>query len=415
MSKKIILTLSILIIVLLAVFIGLRSSSNKNRDSSVAQFDLPTYAKAGPYQVGMQNLSMQPANSLEITVWYPASIDPAEIQETINPYKVKLGKPFGSVTIASAFGFSIKDAGYDRSGAPYPLVILSPGFSIGSSAYAWLAEHLASYGFVVVSPDHLEHLDPEGQLWQSAITRPDDILSVFHYLDQQINPGGALEGMIDTEVAAVIGHSYGGYTALASAGARINTPYLESLCQSAIDEDHEAAWICKIILNHLGDMANLAGLESVPEGLWPASADPRVDAIITIAGDAFFFGQQGLAEIQIPVLAIGGTADQDSPFTWGPQPSYDDASSPRKALVALDGAEHMIFTGPCNEIPWYLGSFSGEFCSDATWDRTYGQALTKHFSTAFLLAELKQDDFAGKALSQDNVSFSDVGYNETGY
>jgi hypothetical protein len=28
---------------------------------------------------------------------------------------------------------------------------------------------------------------------------------------------------------------------------------------------------------------------------------------------------------------------------------------------------------------------------------------------------LKQDDFAGKALSQDNVSFSDVGYNETGY
>jgi predicted dienelactone hydrolase len=234
-------------------------------------------------------------------------------------------------------------------------------------------------------------------------------------LDQQINPGGALEGMIDTEVAAVIGHSYGGYTALASAGARINTPYLESLCQSAIDEDHEAAWICEIILNHLGDMANLAGLESVPEGLWPASADPRVDAIITIAGDAFFFGQQGLAEIQIPVLAIGGTADQDSPFTWGPQPSYDDASSPRKALVALDGAEHMIFTGPCNEIPWYLGSFSGEFCSDATWDRTYGQALTKHFSTAFLLAELKQDDFAGKALSQDNVSFSDVGYNETGY
>jgi hypothetical protein len=111
MSKKIILTLSIIIIVLLAVFIGLRSSSNKNRDSSVAQFDLPTYAKAGPYQVGMQNLSMQPANSLEITVWYPVGIDPAEIQETINPYKVKLGKPFGSVTIASAFGFSIKDAG----------------------------------------------------------------------------------------------------------------------------------------------------------------------------------------------------------------------------------------------------------------------------------------------------------------
>ena len=40
---------------------------------------------------------------------------------------------------------------------------------------------------------------------------------------QQVEPGGTLDGLIDAEVTAVIGHSYGGYTALAAAGAQIDT------------------------------------------------------------------------------------------------------------------------------------------------------------------------------------------------
>ena len=75
-----------------------------------------------------------------------------------------MGKPFGTVSIASSGGQAIKNAPYNLSDGPYPLIILSPGFSIGNLAYAWLAEHLASYGFVVIAPEHIEHLDPEDQL-----------------------------------------------------------------------------------------------------------------------------------------------------------------------------------------------------------------------------------------------------------
>ena len=416
MSKKRIFTLLVILIVVgLAAFFSLRLISNKNQVSANAPFDLPPYAKAGSYGIGLQNLTIENDNPLPLTVWYPASDGPSETRSTKYPYGVKLGKPFGSLSVASSYGYAIENAAFDRSDAPYPLVILSPGFSIGSTAYAWLAEHLASYGFVVVSPNHQENLDPQNQLWQTAITRPVDILSVFDYLDQQVAPGEAFEGLIDTELVAVAGHSYGGYTTLAAAGARINTPYLQSLCQNAIGEEHEAAWICEIILTHQEDMADLAGLDGVPDGLWPASADPRVDAIIAMAGDAFFFGPEGLGGIEIPVMAIGGTADQDSPFAWGPQPTYDYVSSSRKALVALEGAEHMIFTGPCENVPWYLGFFSGEFCSDSTWDRTNALAITKHLSTTFLLAELRHDKLAGAALSQDNVDFMDVSYEEQGY
>ncbi len=51
----------------------------------------------------------------------------------------------------------------------------------------------------------------------------------------------------------------------------------------------------------------------------------------------------------------------------------------------------MIFTGPCEKITWYLKFFSDEFCSDPGWDRGYAHNLVKHFTTAFLLSELKQD------------------------
>ena len=75
------------------------------------------------------------------------------------------------------------------------------------NSYDWLAEHLASYGFVVIAPEHHEHLDPENELWRVAIRRPQDILAVFAYVDAAVGAGGTLEGLIDSDVVALIGRS----------------------------------------------------------------------------------------------------------------------------------------------------------------------------------------------------------------
>ena len=86
----------------------------------------------------------------------------------------------------------------------------------------------------------------------------------------------------------------------------------------------------------------------MPEGLWhQAWSDPRIDALVSLAGDAFYFGQDGLAEITVPVMAIGGTRDRDAPYMWGTYPTYEYVSSATKVRIALTDAEHMIFTGPC--------------------------------------------------------------------
>lgn len=410
-------TLNITVIILLVLFFlyaGVRAKQNKEAGTTPSQFDTPRYAERGSYSVGTKKLVIENDQGLEMTVWYPAA-DDTQIHTNTNVYEIKMGKPFGTVSIASSDGQAIDGASYNLSDGPFPLVILSPGFSIGSTSYAWLAEHLASYGFVVISPEHQEHLDPEDQLWRSAVTRPLDILSVFAYLDEQVKSRADLEGVVNPDLAAVVGHSYGGYTTLASAGAKIDTAALGSHCQNAIEEEHEAAWLCEMLIPHLGDMAELAGLEAVPDGLWPAAADPRVDAIVSMAGDAFFFGEDGLAEINVPLMAIGGTADKDSPYTWSTQPAYEYSSSSRKIEIELQGAEHMIFTASCENIRWYLKFLSGEFCKDSTWDRSYAHALTKHFATAFLLTELKHDQNAEITLYSENIDLADVTYKADGY
>ena len=415
MSKRKIILLVVGLLSLIGAAIALIPKNGAPMPASGLRPQELPFSVRGAFAVGIHEMAFAGESPLELTIWYPASVN-EEMQKSYSyPYMVKIGQPLGNLSIASSTGQAIPDATPDVSAEPHPLVILSPGFSIGSTAYAWMAEHLASYGFVVVSPDHQETLDPQNQLWRTAVTRPQDILSVCDYIDEQVQTGGFFTGWVDAQRVAVIGHSYGGYTALVAAGAQIDTQSFTSLCQPAIGTDEPGAWLCEMLLPRAADMAELAGLDALPAGLWPDQADSRVDAVVSMAGDAFFFGQTGLAEINVPVLAIGGTADVDSPYLWSTYPAYVYTSGPRRIRVALQGAEHMIFTGPCQRIPGYLQFFSGEFCSDTTWNRIQAQELTKHFTTAFLLAELDQDSDAANALSQGNINLANVEYEETGY
>ena len=59
--------------------------------------------------------------------------------------------------------------------------------------------------------------------------------------------------------------------------------------------------------DYFNRIADRAGLSSVPAGLWPAWSAPGVDAVVFMAGDAAMFGEQGLAALSVPVMAIGGT------------------------------------------------------------------------------------------------------------
>lgn len=382
---------------------------------SGARSDAPTYGVRGAYAVGTRDLVIEGGTSLDITVWYPA-LNPNNLAEAITyPFVIKWeGFPEGATSTVK--GHALADADFDLSAAPYPLVVLSPAFSSGRTAYAWLAEHLASHGFVVVAPEHHEMYTPAlDWFWRAMIARPQDILKVFKYVDAQTTAGGVLEGVIDPQTVAVIGHSYGGYTTLAAAGAPINMKSMAALCESAREAADPAAWLCDPVLPHVSEMATLAGLEATPESDWPVWADPRVDAIVPMAGDAYQFDPAGLAKIDIPVLVMGGTLDTGTPYHWGTQRAYEYVSSDKKAQVGFENAEHMIFASTCDVMPFYTEVGFDNGCRDQVWDMARVHDLINHFTTAFLLAELKGDTAAAAALSPDAAAFPGVSYAAQGF
>ena len=377
------------------------------------QSQIGAFAQPGLHQVGVQHLAESHA-PIPMMVWYPAVRQEPEDSPVTYSYAMNMVGPDGSVAIATYRGNATPESAFDLSTGPYPLVVLSHGFAITSSSYAWLAEHLASYGMVVVAPDHGEALDPDG-LWKSTVDRPEDIETVLTFVDDAVQPGGEFEGLVDPRRVAVIGHSYGGYTALAAGGARMDTAAFDTACETAHVTGDPLVFLCDALGPRLADIADRAGLSSVPAGLWPAWSAPRVDAVVAMAGDAAMFGEQGLAELSVPVMAIGGTADTDSPFEWGTRLTYDNVSSARKVEIELEDAAHLVFAGECDRVRRIVNLVSLGFCSDPAWDRDHAHDLVKHYVTAFVLAELGQDEVAAAALTPHDQHFPAVGYRADGY
>ncbi|MFN8440630.1 MAG: prolyl oligopeptidase family serine peptidase [Caldilineaceae bacterium] len=378
--------------------------------------DAPPYAVHGPFGVGYWS----PANSdgstrpMQMSIWYPA-LNPTGKQEKI-AYTTDLKDATipADQRIVPSLGHALLNAEVDVAKGPYPLVVFSHGFTGSAGAYSAYQEHYASYGFVVLAPEHSEQYDESLQdLWKSAIDRPRNIKQALDYAEALNAPGGELEGMIDMARVAVVGHSYGGYTALAAAGAQYDLVAFNDRC-AQLPEDDPFAWICTVLVPNEANMAARAGLEPMPTGLWPSFGDPRVKTIVTMAGDSYFFDQAGLAKITIPVMALGGTADTGTPYDWGVKPTYDYAASEQKALVTFIGGEHLVFGIPCERLPWALNNPVYNFiCYDPVWDKARSLDLALHFSTAFLLDMLNGDAAAHEALLPGAFQFPGIEYATT--
>lgn len=380
--------------------------------AAVGREQMP-FSAPGPYAVGLRNIEVASDPPMRGLLWYPAQVPTPQRAFTTYPYGMKLFGGGGSVALATYRGAAARDAASDLTDGPYPMVILSPGFAIGASTYGWLAEHVASYGFVVVGMEHSEELDPS-LLWRATVERPRDTGAVRAHIDDELRRG-AFRKVVDPTRTAVIGHSYGGYTALAAAGARMDSARLTEICGAAQGSDDPILFLCDALVPHIDDMARATGFDSAPEGLWPAWHETMVDAAIALAGDAVMFGEAGVAEIEAPVMAIGGTADADSPYIWGTELTYEAASSPRKVEIGLVGAEHMVFTGPCETSRRMIDILSEPFCADPRWDKARAHDLVRHFAAAFLLAELKGDSRAAGTLAPGAPLYRGVDYAATGY
>ena len=375
-----------------------------------------TYATRGTHAVGYRVVTTTGAQRRPLTLraWYPARrlydkrpatityTAPNKFDEQITP-----GKNITSV------GAALKNGRPERTAKPYPLVVFSHGYAVSPIIFSTLVEHYASQGYVVLAPEHNEKFD--GSLtgfWKALIDRPVDIGRTIDYAERLTKPGAPLAGMIDLDNIAVVGHSYGGYTALAAGGARFDFAAYKTRC-AALSADDPRNFFCGPVVPKESDMATRAGLDKVPSGLWPSAGDPRVKAVISMAGDAYLFDQRGLAKLKVPVMAMGGTIDEGTPYTWGTKPTYDHAASRDKTLVTFPGAGHMLFVDPCKNLPWTQNSvYRDGFCKDAVWDKR-PLDIVAHYTTAFLRDTLNADPKARAALAGQQPNLDHVKYKTT--
>jgi predicted dienelactone hydrolase len=291
---------------------------------------------------------------LEVQTWYPTQTT----EGTLHLYG-------GLYESAIALSTAVPDCSETR-----PVLAFSHGSQALNYQSYFLTEYLASRGWVIVAPEHRGNTvwnDSEDKV-VLAFRRPFDIRDTVDWLFETLaSPGGVLDGCVDPEAGyAISGHSFGGYTTLAVAGAAIDLDAGLEFCATS------GEWMC-------GDLER-----------WAASggalgrhdlSDDRVWAALPMAHAGHEILFTGLPEIDIPVLILGGGQDPGTTIEGQAQPSFDalSASEPRH-LGEIERAGHFAFSDACT----LLSGWVGDECSESYIDPQEAHHMIRVWTSAFL-------------------------------
>jgi predicted dienelactone hydrolase len=253
----------------------------------------------------------------------------------------------------------------------FPVIIFSHGLGGSREGYGYLGQYWAACGYISV---HVQHAGSDGDALRgarplenfkkiasdpaAAINRPLDISFAIDRLTAlNADASFILHGRLDLDRLGVAGHSFGAFTTMAIAGARI--PVL---------------------------------------GTAPRFLDPRVKAAIAMSTPANRQSETDAAfdAVKIPVFHMTGTKDGSMREALGSEAAIvGDTKAPQRLLpyqhtrhapaylLVFNGGDHMVF--------------SGRLTSSRPTDKGF-QALVCSGSGAFWDAWLKGDPAAKKWL-----------------
>ncbi len=232
--------------------------------------------------------------------------------------------------------------------ASIPVVVYSHGYGETRTAAAPYLELLASYGFVVIAPEHvgsnyqyqqdlLAGLRHDSFAAHEFVDRPLDVSYVLDVLEQK-NPT-EFGNRLNLQQVGAVGHSFGGYTVLTLAGATVDFEQLRDQCQQDFlwrSFDTALLLECRALeLEPLPDSVELLTNGQL--------RDPRIQSVLAITPVAgAIFGQQSLAQIDIPVLLVSGASDPVTPLVVEQLQAFNWLTTPDKYLLLVDNAAHDV-------------------------------------------------------------------------
>ncbi len=334
--------------------------------------DDPAFAQPGPFAVGVTSLSLP---DRQVEVWYPATAVPAgtpvatysqldalpDNLAALAPGLLPAGTSPDILTVTMADTFRDVPASTD---GPFPLVLFSHGFGSFRLDASALLRGIASWGFVVAAPDHIER--GRAALVTGQVTRaPErDVEVLLDTIDLVGSAGGVLAGLTDTERVGAVGHSAGGRAVLTA----LSEPQV----------DVAVGWAA-------------AGRADIPA---PEKPSMNIAALV---------------DVLVPVEEVRATYA---------------GMAPPKRLVVIDGAGHNSFTDVCLavrsgsdliglaqsigfDLPEGLAAGAVDGCQPEAIDTQVGWAITQSFTVAELRAGLGLDE-SGAGLGPGVVEAWDV-------
>ena len=305
----------------------------------------------GKYAVGVRTVEVTGARGrvLPVEIWYP-----------VDPGAVNGAKPatydFPGLEVPTEQAV----VGAPPAAGPFPLVVYSHGSGGLRYVSGFLTEHLASQGFVVVAPDHLGNTaideftgtsDPQEQVAQD---RPVDVEAVIAAATSGAIGFEDLTPSIDRAHVGVIGHSFGGFTALTT-GANTSA----------------------------------------------AGGEPAVDAVVGMAPYAEIIPDQTLSANKVPTLLLSGTSDITTPIAANTDRAWSLTAGRPLVRADIAKAGHQSFTDVCRyqelarsrtDLPAALvgaiDNYAVQGCGADLIPIGDAQRITKRLTTAFLLSQL---------------------------
>lgn len=222
------------------------------------------------------------------------------------------------------------------------VLIISNGLGAKKERYQNLAEYLASHGFAVVIPNHpgsdkkrqeefLAGLHRDNFDSTEFIERPQDISYIIDELEK-INQNQELS-QLNLKQVGVLGYSFGGTTALALGGAKINFNKLDQDCQENLD------------LLNISILYQCRALEIQRRNL--DLKDPRVSTIFVFVPFAnSIYGPEELNKITLPIMWQAVDQDFLTAFKTEQLQSFSALSAENKYLVVTENLPHTAILLP---------------------------------------------------------------------
>lgn len=188
----------------------------------------------------------------------------------------------------------------------FPLILISHGNSGSHLIYRTISTCLAQHGYIVAMPEHYGNNRRNNELAHTIENLQYRPRHCSLTIDQLLKEYGSF---IIPEKIGIIGHSFGGYTALALAGGTPRT-------QTGVSVQVES--------------------------------DSRIKALVLMApAAAYFYPEGSLSRLNVPILLLIAEHDQFTPQQWTSDIILNRVPDPSQiTLRIIENAGHFSFISP---------------------------------------------------------------------